>query len=170
MERVIRRHKLFPDKVKAKRVARKIARAKQHPKERIPLLVKEKELWFLLQLDTLVIYQDNLKRYILTTIDHASKLGYARMYKTKSSKSAADFLYRLQYLVSQPIVNLQTDNGSEFANYFEEASSKLGIHRYFSGVKTPKDNPEVERFNETLKYEGSMIVILPWIVMSLTRM
>jgi transposase InsO family protein len=25
--------------------------------------------------------------------------------------------------------------------------------RYFSGVKTPKDNPEIERFNETLEHE-----------------
>ena len=30
---------------------------------------------------------------------------------------------------------------------------KLDIQRYFSRVKTPKDNPEIERFNETLEYE-----------------
>ena len=53
----------------------------------------------------------------------------------------------------QQIMNLQTDNGSEFANYFEQASIMLGIQRYFSRVRTPKDNPEVERFNKTLKYE-----------------
>jgi len=35
---------------------------------------------------------------------------------------------------------------------FERATAKLGIHRYFSRVKTPKDNPEIERFNETLEY------------------
>jgi transposase InsO family protein len=29
----------------------------------------------------------------------------------------------------------------------------LRIARYFSRVKTPKDNPEIERFNETLAYE-----------------
>jgi transposase InsO family protein len=75
------------------------------------------------------------------------------MYKNKSSRSATDFLYRLRYLVNQPIENLQTDNGSEFAYEFERASTKLGIQRYFSRVKTPKDNPEIERFNETLEYE-----------------
>jgi transposase InsO family protein len=31
--------------------------------------------------------------------------------------------------------------------------SKLGIQRYFSRVRTPKDNPEIERFNQTLEYE-----------------
>ena len=75
------------------------------------------------------------------------------MYKTKSSKVAADFLYRLKYLIGQPIENIQTDNGSEFAYYFEKAANQLSINRYFSRVKTPKDNPECERFNETLEYE-----------------
>jgi len=86
-------------------------------------------------------------------VDHATKLGYARMYKNKSSRSAADFLYRLRYLVNQPVENLQTDNGSEFAREFETATARLGIQRYFSMVKTPKDNLKIERFNETLEYE-----------------
>ena len=86
-------------------------------------------------------------------MDHATKLGYARMYKNKSSRSAADFLYRLRYLVNQTIENLQTDNGSEFVWEFERATAKLGIQRYLSRVKTPKDNLEIERFNETLEYE-----------------
>jgi transposase InsO family protein len=115
--------------------------------------VKEGRPCFLFQLDTIVIYRDNLKRYILTAVDHATKLGYARMYKNKSSRAAADFLYRLRYLVGQPIENLQTDNGSEFAWEFERATAKLGIQRYFSRVKTPKDNSEIERFNQTLEYE-----------------
>jgi len=52
-----------------------------------------------------------------------------------------------------PTCREQTDNGSEFAWDFERATVKLGIQRYFSRVKTPKDNPEIERFNETLEYE-----------------
>ena len=86
IERVIRKHKLYPDKIKAEKTAEKIAKAKRKPKKRITQLVKENKLWFLLQVDTIVIYWVNLKRY-------------------------------------------------------------------FSRVRTPKDNPEVERFNGTLKYE-----------------
>ena len=153
IERVIRKHKIYPDKVRAERIARKQARARQKPKRRITQLRKEPRLWFLLQLDTIVIYWDNLKRYILTAVDHASKLGYARMYKNRSSKAASDFLYRLRYLINQPIENIQPDNGSEFAHYFERAASNLNIARYFSRVRTPKDNPEVERFHRTLEYE-----------------
>jgi len=86
-------------------------------------------------------------------VDHATRLGYARMYRNKRSRSAAEFLYRLRYLVNQPIENSQTGNRSEFALEFERATAKLGIHRYFSSVKTPKDNLDIERFNETLEYE-----------------
>jgi len=143
----------YPDKVRAERIARKQARARQKPKRRITQLRKETRLWFLLQLDTIVIYWGNLKRYILTAVDHASKLGYARMYKNRSSKAASDFLYRLRYLINQPIENIQTDNGSEFAYYFERAASSLNIARYFSRVRTPRDNPEIERFHQTLEYE-----------------
>ena len=129
IERVIRRYKLYPDKRKQEKTARKRARARQKPRKRITQLVKEGSPCFLFQLDTIVIYWNNLKRYILTAVDHVSKLGYARMYKNKSSRSAADFLYRLRYLVDQPIENLQTDNGSEFAWEFERAMVKLGIQR-----------------------------------------
>jgi transposase InsO family protein len=153
IERVIRRYKLYPDQKKAEDTARKRSRARQKPKRRITQLVKEGRPCFLFQLDTIVIYENNLKRYILTAVDHANKLGYARMYKNKSSRVATDFLYRLHYLINQPIENLQTDNGSEFALEFERATTKLNIQRYFSRVRTPKDNPEVERFNQTLEYE-----------------
>ncbi|HUX48745.1 MAG TPA: integrase core domain-containing protein [Dehalococcoidia bacterium] len=115
--------------------------------------MKEVRPCFLFHVDTVVIYWNGLKRYILTTVDHATRLGYTRMYRNKRSRSAAEFLYRLRYLVNQTVENLQTDNGSEFALEFERATAKLGIHRYFSRVKTPKDNPEIERFNETLEYE-----------------
>lgn len=153
IERVIRRYKLYPDKIRAEKIARKQAKARERPKKRIQKLKKEKRIWFLFHLDTIVIYCGNLKRYILTAVDYASKFGYARMYRNKSSKVARDFLYRLQYVINQPIENIQTDNGSEFAHYFEEATKELKIERYFSRVKTPKDNPEAERFNETLEYE-----------------
>jgi transposase InsO family protein len=84
------------------------------------------------------------------------------MYRSISFRAASDFLYRLQYIIDHPKEFLQTDNGSEFANYFERAAEKLSIERYFSRVKTPKDNPEVERFHETEDvewlYDGNLIL------------
>jgi IS30 family transposase len=84
--------------------------------------VKEGGAYFHFHLDTIVIYGNNVERYILTAVD-TTRLGYARMYKNKSSRVATDFLYRLCYLVGQPIENLQTDNGSEFAWEFEKAAA-----------------------------------------------
>ena len=42
---------------------------------------------------------------------------------------------------------------SEFAHYFEKAASRVNIARYFSRVRTPENNPEVERFHQSLEYE-----------------
>ncbi|MCM8784426.1 MAG: integrase core domain-containing protein [Candidatus Omnitrophica bacterium] len=153
IERVIRRHRLYADRIRAEKIAKKQASARENLKLRIQKLKKEKRIWFLFQLDTIVIYWGKIKRYILTAVDYASKPGYARMYKTKSSKVARDFLYRLRYLINHPIENIQTDNCSEFAHYFERTSQKVGIRRYFSRVRMPQDNPEAERCNETLEYE-----------------
>ena len=68
----------------------------------------------------------------------------------KSASSYSDFIGENPLC---PTCREQTDNGSEFALEFEKATAKLSIQRYFSRVKTPKDNPEIERFNETLEYE-----------------
>jgi transposase InsO family protein len=86
-------------------------------------------------------------------IDEFTKIAFARMYATKSSASAADFLGRCQYLLDRKIDNVHQDNGSEFEKLFKELCTKLDIKMYHSRPKTPKDNPSMERFNQTLKYE-----------------
>ncbi len=151
IERVIRKHKLYPDKAKQEKNAKKLKQ--QVKKNRIQKLSLKKEHWFLFHLDTIVIYWGSVKRYILTTIDHHGKMAYARMYKTKSSRSAKDFLYRLHYVINADIANIQTDNGSEFYLEFEEALKDLAIAHWFSRPRTPEDNATAERFNQTLQDE-----------------
>jgi len=151
IERVIRKHDLFPDPIKAEKQRQKLKNTVK--KNRIQKLEIKEEHWFLLHLDTIVIYWGNIKRYILTAIDHHGKVAYARMYTTKSSRSAKDFLYRLHYLIDAPILNIQTDNGSEFFAEFETALAELVIFHWFSRPRTPKDNSVVERFNKTLQDE-----------------
>src|SRR6266511_782887 len=149
--KVIRKHNLFPDQIKAEKTRAKLKNTVK--KNRIQKLDIQEEHWFLLHLDTIVIYWGNVKRYILTAIDHHGKIAYARMYTTKSSRSAKDFLYRLHYLVDADILNIQTDNGSEFFAEFEEALRQLLILHWFSRPRTPKDNSVVEKFNQTLQDE-----------------
>ena len=81
IERVIQRHKLYPDQKNAEKTAKKRARAHQKSKKRITQLVKEGRPGFLFHIDTIVIHWNGLKRYILTAVDHVTKLGYTRMYK-----------------------------------------------------------------------------------------
>lgn len=153
IERVIRKHQLYPDKRKAHQVAAKRRRSRDKPKLRIQDLIIDPRLWFLVHLDGIVIYWRNVKRYLLTAVDHQGKFGYARMYANKSSRSSKDFLYRLRYVIDAPIINVQTDNGSEFYAEFEAVLAAMATLHWFSRPRTPKDNPMVERFNETLEYE-----------------
>jgi len=151
IQRVIQKYKLYPNPTRTVKITKKRLMAKR--KERITRLKKEPKSGFLLCLDTVHIQRSGFKRYIFTGIDFFSKVAFARMYKSASSKNAADFLNRLLYLVSGNIENIQTDNGSEFHKYFERACDKLNLPHYWSRARTPKDNPVNERFNQTLQYE-----------------
>jgi transposase InsO family protein len=153
IQRVIQKHRLYYQPIKQAKIQRK--RKNSIRKKRITELKKQKRIGFLICLDVMVIYWNSLKRYIFTAIDYYSKIAFARMYTTKSSKSAQDFLQRLYYLYQGKIENFQTDNGSEFKGYFEKTINQLPtkIQRYFSRPHTPKDNPVNENFNGTLKRE-----------------
>ncbi len=56
-------------------------------------------------------------------------------------------------MVNGKIAAIISDNGGEFAKYFEEALKRLKITHIYTRVKTPKDNSINERFNRTLKEE-----------------
>jgi len=151
VQRVIEKHGLYYSPAKTEKL-RKRRRASE-PKRRITELKKEPKEGFLVQTDTIVLHWAGLKRYILTGIDYHSKIAFARMYSSKHSKHAADFLRRLYYLFDAKIQNIQTDNGPEFAKHFREAITELNLNQYFSRIKTPKDNAFDERFNRTLQEE-----------------
>lgn len=149
IQKTIEKYKLYYHPIKTERLRRKRARAQK--KKRITELKTKPILGFTFHIDTIVIYWNGLKRYIITAIDHYTKVAFARMYTTHSSYSAADFLYRLNYLLDEKIINIHTDNGSEFVKYFEKACQKLKLEHYFSRNRRPEDNPSNERFNRTLK-------------------
>ena len=151
IQRVIEKHHLYyhPSATIKLREKRKHNQAKK----RITELKKQARTGFLVALDTVVRYWAGMKRYIFTAIDVHSKIAFARMYTTKSSRGAADFLRRVHYLFEGKIENLTRDNGSEFRGAFDVAVSDLKIQGYFSRVKTPTDNPVDERFNRTLNDE-----------------
>lgn len=151
IQRVIERYQLYYHPVFTARKRRNQARGLI--KRRITHAPVSQTIASLLHVDTIVFYWNNTYRYILTAIDDLTRMGYARMYQHHSSKDATDFLKRLQYVLTLPIQAVHTDNGSEFAKYFQKACSSMHIERYFSRVRMPKDNSRLERFNRTLQEE-----------------
>jgi transposase InsO family protein len=149
IQRVIHSFHLYPPHRKPQKHP-KMAYEKKRITE---LQAKEPATGFLLHLDSIVLHLCGVKRYILTALDHHSRLAYAWMYQSHASAPAADFLQRLMYLLHRQIANIHTDNGSEFLKHFHEAATRLQLTRYWSRPKTPKDNAHLERFNRTLQEE-----------------
>jgi transposase InsO family protein len=152
IQKIIEEDQLYFDRVtiqkKYKRRLRSIKRQK------ITKLIKEKKVNFLWHVDTVILtLSDGGYRYLITAIDEVSKLAYARLYSTHTSRNARDFLERLVYVTDQKIINLHTDNGSEFQKEFEEACQQLAIPQWYSRPHTPKDNAVLERFNRTIQEE-----------------
>jgi transposase InsO family protein len=151
VQKVIEKYRLYYHPVKQARINRK--RSRSVKRKKITDLKAKPLTGFLLCMDTIVIYWKSTKRYIFTAIDKHAKLAFARMYKSKSSRNAADFLRRLHYLCEGRIENAGHDNGTEFKGEFADACKALGIQQYVSRVHTPKDNATNERFNRTLEEE-----------------
>lgn len=147
----IRKYRLYHHPARNAKLQAK--RRRSQSKKRITELKKRPFPGYLIALDCIIIYWLNTTRYILTAIDTVSKIAFARMYTTKSSRSAADFLKRTFYLLDGSLLNALHDNGSEFHKEFIAACQTLGIQQYWTRVKTPTDNPVDERFNRTLQEE-----------------
>jgi len=157
IQKVIEKYKLYYRPLKNTRTQSKRQRARK--KKRITELKLNKIAWYkkkagyIICLDTIVIHWNGLQRYIFTAIDKYGKVAFARMYKSKSTINSRDFLHRLYYLLDGQVPRVGHDNGSEFEKYFRKTCQELKIEQYYSRVRTPKDNPNNERFNRTLKEE-----------------
>jgi len=155
IERVIRRHKLYPDLVKHNYQVEK--RSKSEPKIRIHTvkdrLKQIREFGFLWHIDAIIIWWYGQRRIIFTAMEEITKIAFSRIYKTNTSGFAEDFLRRLMYLSDGKINIMHQDNGSEFKGAFEKACETLGILQIYSRPHTPKDNPALEKFNDTIQRE-----------------
>lgn len=110
-----------------------------------------------MELDTIVRFIDGVKRYILTAVDVERKFAFAGAYTNHSSASAADFLRKAIEVCPFSISELQTDNGSEFAEHFEAACAILSLTHFNTHPRSPKENPFIERFNRTISEDFIML-------------
>lgn len=155
VQKIIEKYRLYYHPVRQARINRK--RRRSVKRKKITDLKIRQRSGFLLCLDTVVIYWNSAKRYIFTAVDRHTKLAFARMYTTKSTRSSADFLRRLHLLLDGKIENVGHDQGSEFRGAFADTCHRLEITPYVSRIKTPKDNAVNERFNRTLQEEFTQL-------------
>lgn len=148
-QRIIEKHHLQRKPSKPSRLFKKQSLSKR----RTIALKRQEKPGFLVAFDTIVIHRNGVKRYIVTGIDTVSKVAWARMYSTHSSATAKDLFLRLHAVVAGKILNVCSDNGSEFEKEFAKAILSLKIPHHYSRIKSPKDNPVCERFNGILKQE-----------------
>lgn len=105
----------------------------------------------LVQIDTVHIFTTGLKRYIFTAIDVRTRFAFAYTYNSNSSANGDDFLGKLLNVAPFKVKHIQTDNGSEFAKYFDEKCRKNGLPHFFNYPKHPQSNGHLERFNRTIQ-------------------
>jgi transposase InsO family protein len=105
----------------------------------------------LLQLDSIVIFLNGIKRYILTAIDLKTKFAFAYAYRSLSSLNASDFMEKLKRVFPFTIQRVQTDNGAEFGKYFKNYIQRHNIIHFHNYPRHPQSNANVERFNRTVQ-------------------
>ncbi len=106
-----------------------------------------------IQMDTIVLYRNSKAYYIKTAIDVVTKIAFAHCYTRNTSTAAVNFLQKLESILPYQILNIHTDNGSEFLGKFHEELEHKDIQHYFSYPHCPKQHGAIERFNRTLQEE-----------------
>ena len=122
-------------------------------KQRLPKDNQVKCAGDLLQLDTVIKFDQGIRRYIITAIDLYSRFTFAFAYMRLSSAIALDFMLKLETIAPFKVGAIKTDNGMEFLGDFDAYLNKKGIVHYFSYPRTPKSNAYIERFNRTIQEE-----------------
>lgn len=105
----------------------------------------------LVQMDTISIFVDGLKRYIFTALDVNTRVAFACTYSSNSSANGRDFLRKFIQVAPFKTVRIQTDNGGEFLKHFADCCQENGLVHFFNYPKHPQSNGHLERFNRTIQ-------------------
>lgn len=149
VRRILKRHHCFDG-------ARKPRIKKSNPKR--PLVTAPGEL---VQTDTIhyVCPYTHKRKYIYTVIDLYTRMTYARATKRITPGEAVKTILEARERFKFDFKMVQSDNGSEFSHYFEQALAKHNILVRHSRLGRPNDNAHIERFNRTLQDECTGRVI-----------
>ena len=135
-----------------KRLAHELHKPKRRHFPTRPVVVKAPHETYqadLVDMGDLVKWNRNV-RYLLTTIDVMSKMGYAEPVKRKTGQEVTTAFQKILDRSGHSPKNLQTDQGKEFFNApFQALMKRHGIHHYHT--HSDKKASIVERWNRTLK-------------------
>jgi len=107
----------------------------------------------LVQVDSITLFNNGIKRYIITAVDLISKFAFAYCYFSLSSNKAYDFAKKFKEVAPFKVRRIQSDNGLEFHKWFEKYLAKEKITHFFNWPHHPQSNAVVERFNRTVQEE-----------------
>lgn len=106
-----------------------------------------------LQVDGVKVIWESQTLYFFCALEIVSRQAFAKRVIHPSSLQAKLFLLEIKTKIDYPIHTIQTDNGSEFEKYFDQALKELDINHLWSKPHSPKVNGFVERFNGILQQE-----------------
>lgn len=163
IQKIINRHPGLKNMQHTKQV-------KQHRQRHIARMkadksLRDKDLGSLVQIDTKHLYILGQKFYLFVAVDCKSRYAYVWCYRSIASATAADFLKRVIDYFPFAILNINTDNGSEYLLNFHKACLDLGLTHYFTHPYTPKMNGRAERMirtamEEFFNYQYDMLPLL----------
>ncbi|MBR2544020.1 DDE-type integrase/transposase/recombinase [Candidatus Saccharibacteria bacterium] len=109
----------------------------------------------LVEIDTIHLFNpvSKQKRYIYTVIDLYTRMAYARIYKELKPINSLNTILEAEQYFGFKFKMVQSDNGLEFARYFETRLESKGIKIRHTRLGRPNDNAHIERFNRTLQEE-----------------
>ncbi|MBQ3309306.1 DDE-type integrase/transposase/recombinase [Candidatus Saccharibacteria bacterium] len=109
----------------------------------------------LVEIDTIHLFNPitKQKRYIYTVIDLYTRMAYARVYKELKPINSLNTILEAEQYFGFSFKMVQSDNGLEFARYFETRLESKGVKIRHTRLGRPNDNAHIERFNRTIQEE-----------------
>jgi putative transposase len=127
--------------IKSRQAVRKTRRKGFHPHQPGDLV----------EMDTISIFIDGIKRFLFTAIDIKTRFAFAYAYRSNSSANGRDFLKKFASVAPFAISHIQTDNGSEFLKHFNQSCQDNDLVHFFNYPRHPQSNGHLERFNRTIQ-------------------
>ena len=135
----------------------RIAKPKYHRNQRYKSIPRPKVLspGDLVEIDTIHLFNpiSKQKRYIYTIVDLYTRMAYARVYKDLKPIHSLNTILEAEQYFGFSFKTVQSDNGLEFARYFEMRLETKGIQIRHTRLGRPNDNAHIERFNRTIQEE-----------------